>query len=521
MLVSIFRKIRFFKFLLSIFLIFFILHNSHSQTVNTEVKVNPSLKLNIKVTLENKVYTINLSSDDEEINETTSFTNFTSTSFRDFVLNTVKSEGINLSANEINEFRQRISVSYLEIMSSLMNVSREGQKIATIELKNSMEYWEKSKLEGKKNAEKGKKDFELGSCQIVFENGFIEKVIVTGKIDKKRVSFSNKFSIGITTRKNIQHLTGTALFEEHVNNRETLKFIYLGNAIIYDRILDLYTNDFSPADQVITLFPGKKQHLYKSSSNKLFKFNVFSDLAGINEDNPNGLVQTELSKRINLSTKREDFVLGSGIGMFTHLSLSLVISKIEENNRYLPVSQGNLVENNVSNSIYYVSPLEIYRYSTARFVTEVSVFDIESASFALNLNSFIGYALTNVRDTLDLSSGQSAVSTSINSSLSGFNTIITFNPEKIWSFQISNTLTFVNPLAHNENFVYKSNSKGYLYNDNKWINSLQFLIRVDMGNDNNLFGRIRINQELGESSNNFSQWQVGYSMLLKSKNEKK
>lgn len=348
------------------------------------------------------------------------------------------------------------------------------------------------------------------SCQLVFENGFIASIIVSGTVEGRKVNFSSQYSIGVTTRSNIRAFSQIALFDE-LNN--TSGYIKLNEVIEYGRVNDVYTRDYSPMDGKVVLSENSTNAtLYKSPSSKLFRLNVFSDFVGLNEENPNGLVQIEVDKRINIWTKRVNKV-----SWFTFLTPYFEWSKIEEHNRSLTFSEGN--------GEYYTSPLEVYRYSMIESGILLNVFEGDGAVFGCQVNLLPALTFTQVKDTLQSSTGTNEyVDERINSFIIGGELKLTFSPEKTWGMAISTRPFYYSTL--NAGIPYKSPEEDMtsvsLNEPNRWLNDLSLLITLRLGSDsdNLFFARLGMVHELANFNNNFAQVQLGYSMYLKTASKK-
>ena len=96
-----------------------------------------------------------------------------------------------------------------------------------------------------------------------------------------------------------------------------------------------------------------------------FEAIVYSDFFGVfDEENPNGIIQTEISKRFYINTKRKQHQWYSyflppawysdAIGLVEYINLNAKFSKIEENNKFLKPEQ--------INDVNYFSPLRIKQH---------------------------------------------------------------------------------------------------------------------------------------------------------------
>jgi hypothetical protein len=350
----------------------------------------------------------------------------------------------------------------------------------------------------------------IESCTLVFENGFIASIIASGTLNGKPVKFSNKYSIGVTTRTNIQDFTKIKLYDEL---RNTGIFIYLCDLIEYSRIIDVYTRDYCPMDGKVYLTSSEPEKtVYKSPNAKLFRLNFYSDFVGINEDNPNGLVQIELNKRINLWTKRV-----YKASLFTFLMPYFEWSKIEQHNRSLQFSNAT--------GINYVSPLEVYRYSTVESGILWNIVEGDGSIINAQINFFPALTFTNLKDSVNqIGGGMSYINERINSLILGSEFKLSFSPEKSWNFAVSSRPFYY--LNMNAAIPYKSLKENVtekkLETPRRLLNDLSLLITLRTGaeHDNLFFARLGFIHEFANMNNNFAQLQLGYSMYLKTATKK-
>jgi hypothetical protein len=362
--------------------------------------------------------------------------------------------------------------------------------------------------------ERSQDSMKVLSAQLVFEDGGIKQVMVEGKYlgenGYERRVYSNKFSIGASTRQNFKDFGKIKLYQE--TNFKPGGYIVFSDVLIGLRQPGLRTNDHSPADQSFVLYPGQTKELFKSHSSKLFSLNIFSDVVGFDDQNPNGLIQLEFSKRINLWTKRTDARIFEflGVGWLTHMMPRFELSKIEENNRTLELNREKLDANNRP----YLSFLELYRYSFTRITSEINILDFQAPSTSVHFNIFVGGALTNIRDSVLNEQDRVSMLTL------GQNLKILLNPESKWQYEIG--IRTIKLVPSSPLFTPGSLDRNDEYeNAKEWMNSFEFLISWNTSPDHQLFGRVRFNHELRAIRNNFSQFQIGYSVFLKSSQLKK
>lgn len=400
------------------------------------------------------------------------------------------------------DLSRSLSDSFLELISILNNIPDSGQKIAEITLMDTVYLRDKE--------DSIVDTLKVNSAQLVFEDGTIKNIIIEGTNGaQEQIIFSNLYSIGITTRANVLNFTKIRLNPELSDIEKNLK---LSDVLIYKRKVDLRTNDFSPADVALVLYPNKSQELFKAPSAKLFQLNLFSDFVGLNENNPNGLVQAEFTKRINLWTKRTSFwpfnKLG-GVGVLSHMTPDLQFTKIEENNRSIGLSQFN----NIGEITYFLNPLELYRHNYVRISNEVNLLDLQGASVSFHMNAFGGIGITNVKDTVEMNGVETSFDENVNTLMYGANLKLLFNPESRWSYQLSSKFNKLEPLS--DNFLFASVEQNEFKEPNDWVTTWEFLLSWNTGADNQIFGRFRFNHELKYLNNNFTEFQIGYSIFLK------
>ena len=348
-------------------------------------------------------------------------------------------------------------------------------------------------------------------CDIIFENGFIASIIVSGKLNGRSVRFSSQYGIGVTTRQNVLEFNNIRLFDELGN---TSLYLLLSEVIEYSRIIDVYTRDYSPRDKKITLnLEETEAFVYKAPRSKLLAFKVYSDFLGVNDDNPNGLVQVEMDKRINLWTKRV-----RKYSFATFLNPYFEWSKIEENNRTLFVS--------TLNEIQYTSPLEVYQYSNMESGIVMNLLEREGSVVGFQANLFPAFTFTSIADSL-ISSGEDVSNSNqrINSLIAGGELKLTFLPEKALSFVVSTKTFYYWNL--NTSVCYKSLNQGIkestLESPKRLLNDISLILGLRLGDDydNRIFGRFGFIHEFLNWNNNFAQIQIGYSMYLKTAAPKK
>ncbi|RUT71508.1 hypothetical protein D0817_06425 [Flavobacterium cupreum] len=440
-----------------------------------------------------------------------------------------------------------IALLFTQIVS-YVNSEDERPQVATIYLKEDLinVYFNKKKAEDLKNLNPSGTLTDV-NVEISFYGGFIEKIQVNGKVKGADVSFNNKFSIGISATKNIGQFADNRLysnerFEEAFfatangnkgvapvqYNKDAEKrslFISASDVIRYVKKVDVNANDISPVPQLVLLDENQKTaKLYKEESSKLFEATVYTDFFGVfDEASPNGIIQTEVNKRFNVETSRFDmrnkcwgllfppFFLAEGVGFFQFFDAKFQYSKIEKNNKFLlPQTYEEKDENgNVLSSENYYSPLSLYQHKNFAIggIANLMTLENQNAKANVYLNAGFLFGRSGIKETALQETG---------TYLSNLEIPIECNfhllPEKRVSFILGDRLSWFDTFDSNINLKSIEDSK--LTSKNKWLNSFNVDVNVDISSTGKLFLRYKLIHELDNINNNFSQLQFGYSFFL-------
>ena len=396
--------------------------------------------------------------------------------------------------------------------------------------------------------------FTVHDIEIQFQDGFIENIIVTGKMDgiPDLLKFENFFPIAFSTRRDFRVLYITNIFERTIfSGDEKLGGIKgpirmsLGDLFFYKQNLDIDSKDYSPFNQVyrssitdtVTVV-----NLYKEKTSKILELLIFSDLKGIEGDNPNGLIQFELSKKLNFLNHRRGWSGASGnilnFGFLNFATPFFSMNKIEKNNRRLiPGFMGTrqkdtLLPNN------FASTLDLYQFQAFTLGANVNfmTIDVPGLKSTLTINGSFSYGRTPIQDTLRIKTDSS------NFSPIEANNVITYGvnnfqlaPEICWQLfpQKRYGITFsqkfmhfwtettklkqVKDSVHYVDYIKSLNGDRSRINDyeySKWLASFQIFAFFRPSEFNQVFFRYRFNWDLNNVRMNFHQLQLGISTYL-------
>ncbi|TLV01325.1 hypothetical protein [Dyadobacter luticola] len=217
--------------------------------------------------------------------------------------------------------------------------------------------------------------FQINKLSVQIERGFIERIQVNipTKYGDQYDIFENIFAIGFSSIKNFKKFANTKLVSRFSDD-----FIYLSDVIAnYDNLLKGFTRDFSPADTTINHYDPKKGfiRLNQDQFTNLFDARVYTDIIGLKDNKPNGLVQIELARKFNILTSRRQIKTDrTDWGSITYLNVFGSLNKIENNNKYLYLRNENTANNGQLISPYYATNLDFRLYQSLSLGTEANLF---------------------------------------------------------------------------------------------------------------------------------------------------
>jgi hypothetical protein len=374
---------------------------------------------------------------------------------------------------------------------------------------------------------------KIKAVRLQIEDGYIEEMTVYAEENEKEIIFKNLLPIPFSSNINTQRLGKYWLHEKLDANAysKDKRHILVGDVLQFDNLLVNRRRDYAPADTVVLVKGGENRKLYKEAANKILQAKIFTDFVGFNQENPNGLAQTEVSKRLNIYTQRWTSFLSrkyTNFGLFEYLEPILVVSKIEQNNRRLPISSNNSIINNQLFSSKYASTLDLLQY--------------EHLSLGANLNVFL-FDIPNLKSTFYVNIGGRVARTAIIDSLYSLaNGIPQKNgrseeyhvntwrivPEIIWKVEAHEVLDIsagfkllyfnladerFRQIANLNDFTTTEKSK----NEN-WLANFEIIGRYSPNSNGDWFLRYRLISQWGNWNNNFSQVQFGKTFYFTKKN---
>ncbi|MEO1051939.1 MAG: hypothetical protein AAFX87_15010 [Bacteroidota bacterium] len=315
--------------------------------------------------------------------------------------------------------------------------------------------------------EQYKKTLIVDSVEFEFFEGNIKNIILVGKLEngngtsaeqaRETRVYHNISTVSFSDISDYKRLSKELLVAFHESNRNMF-MIWLSDLMAYVPKLHLYTEDYSPKNQIIRLKPPQPPEpiqLDKEASDELFEARIFSDFVGLQEDNANGLIQTEVSKKIILLPGRghvpliRDFRRRFQIGTLNFIEPRLAFIKIEGNNRELDLQLNNTgdsltrlvaVNDSTTNTETIAevegiaTTLDLIRFANFNVgaTLNLGVFDWRRLKSSFYLNAGLDYFRTAVRDSSAFVNAFSNPSVGITTSNAN---IFTYSLEAVWTIK--------------------------------------------------------------------------------------
>lgn len=366
----------------------------------------------------------------------------------------------------------------------------------------------------------------IKSVNIEFKEGYMEHIDVLIRMNDRDYVFTNYKPIGISTMNNIIQFNTIYLYEP-----SDTYCIKLSDIITkYERKHQVGRRDYSPENKIISSTSGSIETIRKAKTKELFMGKIYTDIVGFDTQNPNGLVQTEISKRININTYRYSFASTRkhvNHGWVQFIEPQFVVSKIEDNNRYLLLNQRNDIVNGQLITNKYTQTLQLYRYQTlnAGFRLNFFVLDLPPMKSSIYINVGANYIMTAFRDSsVTLSATGTITKTGNTNTFMASNLIVwpelkcTIEPDERYGFDFTVRASYIWLLNNEVTQVNRMNLFELTGKDNfnNWIFTacLDAYIKPSQNLNSQLFVRLAFNSAMDDFNKNFFQAQIGYGFYL-------
>ena len=386
---------------------------------------------------------------------------------------------------------------------------------------------------------------EYGSTPLEARNNM--PISIAGKFDNERMSNNHKIFIG-----NISTLSKLIWEEENnaiagITRQEIKKFkkseagFLLGDLLNYEIKHETDKEDYSPRNCIVDLTEASPiAELKKEKGVRLFDARAYSDIVGLNDEDPNGLVQIEVSRKINIIKARAQgiylvpphLIPGLGpikgttktnyTGIFTSIEPRLTFSKIEKNNRYYETAASLLdTAASIASKInsFALNPLQVVRFQRWSIGSDINILKTNLHNLGVNiqLNGYFGYSRTLMSDSVGFTKSSTNTdsiinigyrnTSGVNTTTWGFGIAAEFKPDSRYNVIFSYNWRWMDIYSNQYSL---SGQYGNLYH----FTSLQGFRRLGNTEGSKVFFRFQYYWLHNSPKYNFYQLQLGYELNL-------
>ncbi|PRY84873.1 hypothetical protein [Mongoliibacter ruber] len=411
---------------------------------------------------------------------------------------------------------------------------------------------------------------KINNIQFEFNNGFLENMVIMTEpkfdftIDdslirpsQKHVKFTNNYPLGFSSKTDLENLKKVELFA--IQDKKVEYVLDFKDVVInIEEILELNRKDYSPKNKAVKdINPEttKERDFHKDNNTQILEAKIFSDLSGINASKPNGLIQLEVDKVIPLLTKRRTksdtywpfrwmINKNNNYGFFNYIKPEFTWSKIEQNLRSLDLTvaepgtifqinkRDTLINSNneilidtilFQNRALLASTLDIRQFEMLSVGADFNIWFLDlpyaKSSFYLNAGFRFGRTLLTLNDSVSKNEF----------GMKGFTNTFQFMPE--FGYKINGDERYGLDFSYSPNWLI-SDSRGFIqtsdtfgiFETNETFNhqqqnklhrlTLLAYFNITPSTTGRLFFRFRSFHQWKNWSNNFTQYQLGYSFYL-------
>lgn len=253
--------------------------------------------------------------------------------------------------------------------------------------------------------------FHISHVGISVEDGVISDIRVTGYLENNEqtnICFQQSFGcIPFSTL--VNPLDGKDIFNR--NEAPPLKgyggareyTLYTSDFLFYFPEVTSHSHNISPGDSVYHFDLKGFDYcgpLFREATSKILSYKIYSDPVGFTDDQPNGLIQFEVSKRI--IEEHESFK--HPYTLFHFIEPQLTWSKIEDNNKALVLESMQDSFYSTTDPFFgkLIDPMDLYRFSNLSLGLKQNLFFTKfgNTSSQLSFNFENNFMRTRLRDSI-------------------------------------------------------------------------------------------------------------------------
>lgn len=377
--------------------------------------------------------------------------------------------------------------------------------------------------------------FLLDSLEMEVEDGIMMGLKMSGRMDcpdGQEVCFETRVPIGLSADRDLNrewwHQRLWLQYPLFDHNPPHDAYVRLTDLLRYYPHLLPQGGDRSPADGVYIVRvndPLPRRTFYKTATAKLLQARIYTDLNGFRSDNPNGLVQVEIDKKFVFGapwSKASPSIQMQSFGYFTPF---VTLSKIEQQNRYLPLSPTATPGN------YTVNTIDLLRYTYLRVGGDYNLAGLRLPRFKTDFALDFGFGLNRVdirnKNLTRLNPALTlpyAVDSTLNVGNYGFALKARIRPESRFGLYVrlgyyrytlfndrGNSNLRLNQLPDNEPDVTQGLLRDLWYRYRKeGVVQYEMTARFKIGENAEYFGRVQFSNLFLQSNRTFFQLQTGF-----------
>ncbi len=368
--------------------------------------------------------------------------------------------------------------------------------------------------------------FEVDSVEFEFENGGLHNVKALGTINGIPQLFENYYPMSFSTKLAINREDGYNMRSAWgrnkmvINTRDLFKYNYHQSN---------RNENYAPKDQVVTVKPSRQGVLlYKERTSEILKAKVFTDLVGLDDEQPNGLIQTEFSKPVNLNTKPWGIFgkyQSSYLIVLNKMEPLLTFNKIEQDEKSIPITKKG------DNSVVTYSDVLRYRKASLGVDVEAIQLSIPSLHSVFSITGGLHYSLITFEQEFEntTTNGDTVmIETNSFTNLArdvGFGIHWQINASDKYQFRLSYSPRYMRLFGNddpNKDIIPVANLRASEPVDatdrTERFQLFEFLASAQLSARGDLFLRGRYNFLKDNTNQNFFQIQLGYSFFFFSQN---
>jgi hypothetical protein len=353
--------------------------------------------------------------------------------------------------------------------------------------------------------------YKFDSISFRIRKGRLMNTVAFLRDSSKIVIFYNNDKVTLTKKKLEEKFSDYKL-KDYIGSTEQIN---LRDFFYFEKNLNYNGDDFYPTDTTVTFSKKNKNIIVGVYSSRrdfgnFIEFDMLSDIQGLNNDSPNGLIQFEGRASFTLNRR---YFCGSNFRFFYNIIPFIQFNKIDENNRNLPVLKDTI------NNTKYLNTVNLWQYSNLTFGIKINILRWNSNNY--RINGFIDASSMIIRTSISDSTPKIS-NYNVNSFIGGVALKLRVQPFDnspfLGDFSIGiNNLTLLNQnIKQQSGYMYRANNDATPSNNNyKFKDKFLFVPQAEISfkpSKTKYFVRTSFPSDLTKTGNNFLQIQFGISL---------